>query len=143
MRRFLTRTWQAITSDSGGPGDPDFTHESMREIRAYARPIQTAYALIMHRHKGQPAGIEFRHHMTERWAFVLRNVSSPEPWRIQYFDARGFGEHACFNSLDEAVEEMVREGFREEDRGALDRAAARPAWGEGQRWLDEKYPSAA
>lgn len=59
---------------------------------------------------------------SERWAFVLPDVSEPGKWRIQYFDTRGFSGHSVYNTADECVDSALASGFALRDDQALDRA---------------------
>jgi hypothetical protein len=86
----------------------------------------------MSRHNGEPIGIECKVEQRDAWAFVLPNVSGPDPYRIQYFDRTGFISHRCCADLVRAVEEMIVDGYRREDTGALDRCASTPEWRIGQ-----------
>lgn len=115
--------------------DKTTDREFARYLRELVRPAQIAYARLMTKHS-DPSGIEYRHRKDEeRWAFVLADASEPGA-RIQFFDTFGFSGHQHYASLDEAVQEMVGQGFHIEDAGALDRIAATPRWAEGIAWMD-------
>ena len=95
--------------------------------------MQIAYQRIMAQYGGKPVGVECRMKDRESWAFVLPEASSEKPWRIQQFDNDGFIGHLCFDSVPEAVEEMLRMGYQTVDVGALDRIAATDRWALGVR----------
>jgi len=68
-----------------------------------------------------------------RWVALLPEMSDPEdgPFRLQYFDARGFSGHSVMSSADKALQAMVTERFWIPDPGALDRLSGQQAWAEG------------
>lgn len=101
---------------------------SDRFVLRMLRPAAIAFNELMSRHSGDPSGVEFRAGEAERWAFVLPDASQPSMYRVQVFDPRGFLSHHTEGSLAACVETMVREGYRTEDAGALDRLARTPEW---------------
>lgn len=131
--RYITKGWQNLKGKAVEGLDADF----VRHLRGFERPVQIAYARIMGACKGDPAGVELRHKDMECWAFVLPNVSSPEPWRCQYFDSFAFSRHACFGSMEKAIDAAIREGYRILDPGALERASKGEAWQKGLAWTEE------
>lgn len=114
VKRFMMPFWARIKDRENAPSDPGFA----RHLRDLARGDQIAYVRLMREFDGDPVGIECRHRERAAWAFVLPNVSSDEAWRTQYFDADGFSRHACFNTVLEAVQAMVTEGYATADKGA-------------------------
>lgn len=62
-----------------------------------------------------------KHLNTERWVFVLPDMTDAGKWRIQYFDARGFSGHGTYNSVDDCASMALASGFVERDDTALDR----------------------
>lgn len=131
MNRYQTKLWQFL-KDPSIKRSPEFA----RHLRDEARPDQIAFSKIMTVFNGQPVGIEFRHRERRGWAFVLPNVSSPDPWRIQYFDADGFSGHECHRELVDAVEDVVRSGYWFPDKGKLDELSATTQWIRGVKMLD-------
>lgn len=127
MVSYRTKYWQHLRTRSVSVHQPEFN----RFLRKTARPAQIAFAQIMRKHGGNPSGIEFRHHKTDRWAFVMPEVSAGTGWRIQYFSLDSFSSHHCFESLEEAVETMCREGFTVEDAGVLDALTPTVRWQQG------------
>lgn len=112
--------------------DPEFG----KYLRELARPSQIAYVQMMNRHQGNLSGVEFQHHRDEeRWAFVIEDASETG-YRIQLFDTFGVSGHQHYATLDEAVQEMLSQGYLVEDQGALDRVSQTPRWAEGIAWLD-------
>jgi hypothetical protein len=126
--RYRSRSWERVRSATSRlPAD------FARHLRDAARPLQIAYQVIMVKYDGHPVGIECRMEGRESWAFVLPEASGDKPWRIQQFDQDGFVGHLCFDSLEEAVEDMLRMGYRFLDHGALDRIASTARWAKGVR----------
>lgn len=127
--RWVSRSW-ALMRD-GGERDPGFA----RHLRDLARPKQVAYVRAMTAYAGEPVGIEFAHpDRPGKWAFVAREMSSTDkPWRIQFFDEDSFSSHTCHASIEEAVEEMIGDGFRVPDPGALARIEHTERWIIGSR----------
>lgn len=130
---YMTRTLQALHQQY-----PDSSVRSTFVARLFdaADRVEQAYCHIMARHDGDPSGIEFRHVSFLRWAIVLPDASEPGRTRIQYFTPSGFDRHRSFSTLEEAVEEMVSEGFVVEQPRMLDSLAA--SWRARQRVLEEK-----
>ena len=130
---YMTRSWMHAKDRSLAQ---HFDAGFAKRLRESARPAQIAYAGIMAKHQGDPSGIEYCHHNDpERWAFVLPDASIGG-MRVQFFDTFGFSGHQCYGSLIEAVQEMVMQGYRVEDVGALDKMSQTPRWAEGLSWLD-------
>lgn len=129
--KYVTSGWLRLKNDTGL--DRDFA----RHLRGFERPVQIAFVRIMTACAGNPVGLELRHKDRACWAFVLPNVYGPDAWRSQYFDAFAFSRHACFGSMEETLEALVREGYWIPDPGALDRAAAGEAWQQGLAWTDK------
>jgi hypothetical protein len=98
-----------------------------------AEKIDGLYRGIMEQTEGDPLGLEFKQPDSDRWAFLVPEMSSPEDgkFRIQYFDKKGFYSHSTQKTMEEALETMLNEGFHEQDRGALDRLSRDPAWRRG------------
>ena len=136
---YMTRSWKYLKDRSWIGMGADFA----RQLRESARPAQIAYVRIMTKHRGDPSGVEYRHYSDpERWAFVLPDASG-DGMRIQFFDLRSFSGHQCYQTLDEAVQEMVKQGYRIEDAGVLDRVSVTSAWAEGLAWLDRVFRASA
>ncbi len=131
---YMTKNWSACKHRSTPPTPEMVEHD--RWIRSLQRPNQIAFVQIMVRHDGNPSGIEFRHHSdAERWSFVLPDASTAG-YRAQFFDTHGFSGHTHFETVEQAVDEMVQRGFRIEDVGALDRVSQNPPWAQGMAWLE-------
>lgn len=111
-----------------------------RLIRA-ARHVEQVYGEIMRRHAGDPSGIEFRHVSYLRWAIVLPDASEPGKTRIQFFTPSGFDIHRTFATLEEAVEQMVSEGYVVEQPRMLDSLAV--GWRTHDKEKTESPPPAA
>ena len=126
--RYRTRAWERVRV-SHLRLDANFA----RLLREGARGIQIAYQRIMAGYGGCPIGIECRLKDRDSWAFVLPEASGDKPLRVQQFDQDGFIGHLCFDSIPEAVEEMLRMGYQFVDVGALDRIAATDRWALGVR----------
>lgn len=126
--RYRSSSWQHVCAASNGiPAD------FARLLRDEARPLQIAYQRLMSSYDGHPAGIECRLKGRESWAFALPDASGAKSWRVQQFDQDGFIGHLCFDSLNEAVEDMLRMGYLVTDPGALDRVGSTARWARGIR----------
>jgi hypothetical protein len=93
-----------------------------------------AYARLMRQTGGNPVGVECTNKDRTLWAVVLPNVKSEgsqKDWRVQVFDANGFGSHYCYATVQAAVQDMIARGYHDIDKGALDRCAATPQWSIG------------
>lgn len=128
VQRYRSISWERVRSSTSRLS-PDFA----RHLRDISRPLQIAYQRLMAAYAGQPVGVECRMEDRDSWAFVLPETSDARPWRIQQFDQDGFVGHLCFGSLEEAVEEMLRMGYRVVESGALDRIASTARWARGVR----------
>ncbi len=130
---YLTRTLQTLHQQY-----PDSSARSsfIAHLFEAADRVEKDYCHIMARHDGDPRGIEFRHVAFLRWAIVLPDASEPGRTRIQYFTPSGFDRHRSFATLEEAVEEMVSEGYVVEQPRMLDSLAV--SWRAKQRALEEK-----
>jgi len=126
--RYRTRAWEHVRS-----AENRVSCAFARIMRESARAAQIAYQRLMAQYGGEPIGVECRREDRESWAFVLADASGDKPWRIQQFDPNGFIGHLCFDTIPEAVEEMLRMGYQTEDVGALDRVAATDRWALGIR----------
>lgn len=73
---------------------------------------------------------------SERWAFVLPDMTEPGKWRIQYFDARGFSGHGVYNTGDECVDSALASGFTVRDDQALDRVQGLASFWRGNHAAD-------
>ncbi|BCZ85457.1 hypothetical protein PTKU64_91320 (plasmid) [Paraburkholderia terrae] len=119
--RYRSSSWEHVCAASDGiPAD------FARLLRDEVRPLQIAYQRLMCSYGGHPAGIECRMKKRESWAFALPDAAGAKSWRVQQFDQDGFIGHQCFDSLSEAVEEMLRMGYLVTDPGALDRIGCAP-----------------
>ncbi|BFG80864.1 hypothetical protein PTKU46_88980 [Paraburkholderia terrae] len=126
-RRYRSRAWEHVRASSNRDIHDDFA----RHLRELVRPLQIAYQRLMSAYGGQPAGVECRLTNRDAWAFVLPDASDEMAWRIQQFDQDGFIGHLCFDTLEEAVEDMLRMGYTVPDAGALDRIGSTDRWAIG------------
>ena len=129
VARYRTRTWAALREKQEPESQPGF----FAHLRSISRSRQIAYQCLMAKYDGSPLGVECRNTSRDSWGVVLANVYGDLPWRIQYFDLDGFSSHHTFATLEEAVEDMLSDGYRIEDVGALDRVSASPRWALGVR----------
>ncbi|MEM5371885.1 hypothetical protein V4C53_38510 [Paraburkholderia azotifigens] len=127
--RYRSRSWENVRRACMKGLPADFA----RHLREVARPLQIAYHRLMSTFDGHPAGIECRIADRDSWAFVLPDSSGVKAWRIQQFDQDGFVGHLCFDSIEEAVEDMLRMGYCVTDPGALDRVGSTNRWAVGVR----------
>lgn len=132
MKRYRTSHWQRIREESHEL-DTDFA----KHVRKFARAQQIAFQQLMSMCEGHPVGIECKKSESrENWAFILPDMSSDSPWRIQHFDADGFSGHNCYDSLQQAAETLIGEGYRVPDPGALDRCSTALRWAIGVKRSD-------
>ncbi|BCZ84692.1 hypothetical protein PTKU64_83670 [Paraburkholderia terrae] len=115
IKRYRSSSWDNVRAASD-----DIPADFARLLRDEVRPLQIAYQRLMYSYDGHPAGMECRMKERESWAFALPDASA-KSWRVQQFDQDGFIGHMCFDSLPEAVEDMLRMGYVVTDPGALDR----------------------
>jgi len=127
-KRYRSSAWESVRAASDS-GSADFA----RHLRDVVRPLQVAYQRLMVAYDGHPVGIECRMDARESWAFVLPDASGAKSWRVQQFDLDGLIGHLCFDSLTEAVEDMLRMGYCVTDPGALDRIGSTARWARGLR----------
>jgi hypothetical protein len=99
-----------------------------RHLIAVALPTAKVFNRVMQKYGANPIGIEFRHTGRDAWAFVLPDVTEPEKTRIQYFDRNGFLSHFVCDSMQEAVETMIREDYQIDEPGILDTLSITDAW---------------
>lgn len=127
--RYASTRWQQARQAS-------FSNVIGMELRQLARPVQVAFSIVMKENAGDPSGVEYRHNSKSVWAFVLPDVSEPG-FRIQFFDIRGVLGHQHCDSLEQAVEEMVFQGYTVKDVGAFDRASSTQVWSAHIPQLDQ------
>ncbi|CAE6963280.1 hypothetical protein [Paraburkholderia domus] len=123
---YRTSSWERLVTDRREL-DPGFR----RHLIEAAIPQQLAYRRLMRRFHGDPVGVECSNSSQDRWAFVLPDVSRDGKWRIQYFDESGFSGHGSYDTLVDAVQDMIQSGYRELDIGALDRLGSTGRWAQG------------
>jgi hypothetical protein len=123
---YMTKSWRVIREKTKGADQK--LRDFEKYMRSLNRPKQIAYALLMSKYAGNPLGIELRSKSRDAWAFVLPNVHGDHSFRIQYFDCDGFSGHSCYATIEDAVENMVSEGYQVEDAGALDRLSSTEQW---------------
>ena len=128
VTRFRCSSWERVrTASDRVPAN------FARHLRDSARPLQVAYQRLMSTYDGHPVGVECRMKDRDSWAFALPDASGSKPWRIQQFDLDGFIGHLCFDTLNEAIEDMLRMDYRVTDPGALDRVGSTTRWARGVR----------
>lgn len=125
--RYRSAGWLRANTAFARSGNKGFA----RMLRKSVYPVQKVYRQLMEAYGGEPVGIECRDKSSQRWAFVAPETGEPGQFRVQYFDEDGFTGHYAHSKLEEAVEAMLREGYRRIDVGALDRVAATPRWARG------------
>lgn len=128
MQRYRTKYWQRLREE---PRDLDAGFA--KHLRECARPRQIAYQRLMSMCQGNPIGLECKSETREGWGFILPDVSGEYPWRIQAFDADGFIGHNCYNTLEDATEALIGDGYRIPDPGALDRCSTTLRWAIGTK----------
>ncbi len=106
--------------------DPFYT-----DLFSFAYPKAKAYNDIMTTHKGQPEGVEYTNDAGDRYAYVTPDATEEEKFRVQYFDKDGFSSHATRDTREQALEEMIDDGFRTEAKGALDKLSGTPEFQRG------------
>lgn len=82
-------------------------------------------------HGGSPVGLELRSDDGNRWAVIAPDPSEQGRFRAQYYDAGGFYSHATRDTPEQVLDELVAEGFRTKDAGALDRLSETQTWADG------------
>jgi len=105
-----------------------------KHLRDLARPLQIEYQRLMAAHGGRPIGIECRSAFRPAWAFVLPEMNEAGRFRVQCFDEDGFFSHQVYDGLEQAIENMMVDGYRTPDVGALDRIAATDRWAMGVKY---------
>lgn len=106
----------------------DLDDDFCRHLFEITEDEALAYNRVMCAHDGDPSGVEHKHHERRSWAFVLPDASEPGKHRVQYFDHRGFYSHQPYDSMAQAAQAMVAEGYHMADPGALDRLAGTQEW---------------
>lgn len=124
--RYRTTTWARIRERNC-----ELPTDFAKHLREVARPRQIAFQRLMTMSSGMPVGIECKSGRHEQWAFILPDMSGDSPWRIQNFDQDGFSGHSCYDTLQQAAETLVNDGYRVPDPGALDRCSTTLRWAIG------------
>lgn len=109
----------------------DFTDPFQAHLLRLSYEKSVVYSAIMVEFAGSPLWVEFKHKNSARWAFVLPDLYEDGRFRVQFFDEDGMIRHHGANSLQEAVETMVSEGFQTSDRGRLDVLSPTNRWKRG------------
>lgn len=125
--RYRSAGWLRANTAYARSGNEGFA----RMLRKSVYPVQKVYRQLMVAYGGEPVGIECRDKASQRWAFVAPETGEPGQFRVQYFDEDGFTGHYTHSKLEEAVESMLREGYRIVEAGALDKVAATARWTRG------------
>lgn len=93
---------------------------------------QIAYGRLMKQYDGMPICVECKSNFNQQqWAFVSKDVSTENEYRLNIFDHRGFQNHMNFTSMRAAIHQMIQSGFHEIDCGALDRCSQTKFWSAG------------
>ncbi|MBK3780157.1 hypothetical protein G3A43_07790 [Paraburkholderia aspalathi] len=125
--RYRAQAWLRANTAFGRTGKKDFA----RMLKKSAYPIQKVYRQLMEAYAGEPIGVECRSTSLQNWAFVVPETGVPGQFRVQYFDEDGFTGHCVHSKMEEAVETMLREGYRIAEAGALDKVASTARWARG------------
>ena len=125
--RYRAACWLRANTAFSRSGNKEFA----RMLRKQTYPVQKVYRQLMDSYAGEPLGVECRSISRQQWAFVAPETGVPGQFRVQYFDEDGFTGHFVHTKLEEAVESMLREGYRVIEAGALDKIAATPRWARG------------
>lgn len=81
-------------------------------------------------------GIEARDSASRLWAAILPETGG-KIVRIQYWGRNGFNAHACYETPEQALRELVMQGYIYPDKGSLRRMAATKSFIEGNRLAEE------
>lgn len=109
------------------------------EARAFAREMRSekfenAWQAVRKHCQGdvgQLCGVELYNDTIQQWAAILVDPTEPSMYRAQYYAANGFHGHACHRTAVTVLDELIREGFRTMDMGALERLSGTPEWAFG------------
>lgn len=83
-------------------------------------------------------GVEARNSASRLWVAILPETGG-KIVRIQFWGKNGFNAHACYNTAEQALREIVRQGFIYPDPGSLGRMAATKAFIDGNRLIEEMH----
>jgi hypothetical protein len=86
-------------------------------------------------------GIEASNGDGTRWGVILPEMSGGGGFRIQTFDKRGLIGHQTYNTAEQALDEMVTQGYRKPDKGAMDRLAGTKEFQDGNAVLEQMRAS--
>ncbi|MEX3983760.1 hypothetical protein AB4Y45_32780 [Paraburkholderia sp. EG287A] len=125
--RYRAAGWLRANTAFARTGNKGFA----RMLKKSTYPVQKVYRYLMETYGGEPVGVECRNTDRQHWGFVAPEPGIPGQYRVQYFDEDGFTGHNVHTTLDDAVETMVREGYRIVEPGALDKTAATSRWARG------------
>ena len=109
----------------------DLGDDFHRHLLRIALPPAMRFDRMMRATGGNPIGREYKHRHREAWAFVLRDAGEAGAWRIQYFDRNAFSGHFVWQTMLDAAEALVSEGFTKPDDGVLDRLSGTAQWERG------------
>lgn len=83
-------------------------------------------------------GVEARNSASRLWVAILPETGG-KIVRIQFWGKNGFNAHTCYNTAEQALREIVRQGFIYPDPGSLGRMAATKAFIDGNRLIEEMH----
>ncbi len=103
------------------------------ELFKYSYKTAVLYNNVMTKHNGKPLGIEFKSKSGDRYTMLTPDASEPGRFRASYFDKQGFSSHNVYDTISQAVEEMVRDGYFAESKGILSQLQESPEFEIGNR----------
>lgn len=103
------------------------------DIFKYAYKTGKHYNRIMVQYNGTPLGIEHKHTANDQYTMLTPDAAEPGRYRLSFFDKQGFYSHSTHDTIPQAVEEMVRDGFFTEQKGILSQLNDSPEFEIGNR----------
>lgn len=97
------------------------TEEARTAFRVMMQNIDEMIEQIME--ERELLGVEYKHRRDERWAVIMPETEpgAGGPVRLLRFNRQGLVGHSTMQSMKKAVEDLIREGYTDEDRGAMGR----------------------
>jgi hypothetical protein len=104
--------------------------------RLYSKRKAITQERLLESNNGNLVGIEASNGDGTRWAVLVPEMSGRQgQFRLQIFDKRGLSGHQTYNSAEEALREMADQGYRNPDKGAMDRLAQTREFQDGNESL--------
>lgn len=126
--KYLSKRAKDILAEKGLWARPEM-EGFLADHLQYVMPAACAFNCIMEAHNGNPVGVEYEHRKdVGRFAVVLPDASAPGKFRVQFFDKNGFSSHDTIGAVEDAVEEMVKQGYWKDARGVMDRLSQTREW---------------